>query len=250
MTLLNEAKEGFLEVVREHGLPGSEPLSAEPLGVAEAIGDPAPYTDFALQRGVEKLLEVSCREACGQAFTSCPSRWQGTLGDVISLELSSDRNRALLIATMNAVARALGLVEGTVHCRDNGPKECAVMMSEMVAKKLGPDQRIGIVGYQPAILEQFVRRFGSPNLRQLDLNPANIGRTVHGVTIWDGEKLLERMADECTLCLATGSALANGTLDGIREAMQRRSKKLLLFGTTIAFPAVLLDLERLCFKAN
>jgi len=120
----------------------------------------------------------------------------------------------------------------------------------VVAEKFGSNQRIGIVGYQPAILDQFVRRFGCANLRQLDLNLANLGRTVHGVKIWDGEKLLERMADECTLCLATGSALVNGTLDRIQEAMQLRSKKLLLFGTTIAFPAVLLNLKRLCFKAN
>lgn len=249
MTLLQKAKERFLDVIREHGVPASEPLSAEPLGVEEAIGDPAPYKDFALQRGVERLLEVSCRDARGQAFSFCPCRWRGTLEDVISLQLSNDRNRALLIATMNAAGRALGLVEGTIHCKDNGPQQCAVTMAEMVADKYGLDQCIGIVGYQPAILDRFVRRFGSANLRLLDLHPANIGRTVHGATIWDGEKLLERMADECNVCLATGSALANGTLDRILEAMHRRSKKVLLYGTTIAFPAVLLNMERLCFKA-
>lgn len=154
-----------------------------------------------------------------------------------------------MIATMNAAGRALGLVGGTVHCRDQGPQHCAAAMVKTVAERRGLDRCIGIVGYQPAILDEFVRRFGASNLRVLDLNPVNVGRTVHGVTIGDGETQLEPIANECDLCLVTGSALANGTLDAIVNVLNRHCREVLLFGTTIAFPAVLLNMERLCSEA-
>ncbi len=250
MTILKKAQKLFIQVLMKKNISLDEHIAAEPLGVEEALGDPSPYKDFALQRGVEKLVEVKYREARGQAFTSCPLRWKGTLGEVLDLPLESDRERALLVASMNAVGRCLDLADKTVHCKDDGPERCGKKMAAELVEKYGMDQVIGIVGYQPALLKNIVSRFGPEKVRTADLNPENIGKVACGVPIWDGEKDLDRIAEECSLCMATGSSLSNNTLDRILEAFCRKDKKVIFYGTTIAFPAVLLGLDRLCFESK
>ena len=250
MTLLEKARGKFQLILQEKNISGDEPLSAEPLGVKEALGDPAPYKDFALQRGVEKLVEVSCGKGRGQAFTSFPLRWQGRLGEVLALDLESDRNRALLVATMNAVGRHLDLIDRTIHCKNDGPKKCGRVMALELQKIIRPNQLLGIVGYQPALLEHIAALLQPENIRVVDLNPDNIGRISYGVAIWDGIKDIDRLAEECTLFLVTGSALVNNTLDGVLEIIHRQKKRAILFGTTISFTASVLGLDWFCFEAK
>ena len=60
----------------------------------------------------------------GQAFTDMYGDFEGTLQDVLAMELNNNYRRAIFVATLNAVMRNLGLIEGSVHCKDKGPEEC------------------------------------------------------------------------------------------------------------------------------
>ena len=218
------------------------------LNVEQAIGDPAPFTDFALQRGEERLVEAVVRGAKGQAFTSHLSSWSGTVSEMLSLPLSEDRERAIATAGINAIGLHLNWGDKTIHCRDASPKTCGEKMGGRLAEELVNGEKVAIIGYQPAILKGLSESLGPERVLVLDLNPENIGRTVHGVTVLDGEKDLTRAASLADVALATGSSMSNGTIDGILEAFA--GKRTIFFGTTIAIPAELLGLERFCFEAE
>ena len=226
----------------------NEPLAIGSLDVGQAIGDPAPFTDFALQRGEERLVEARFLGARGQAFTSFPSAWKGTLGDLLDLPLEEDCSRAFFIAGVNAVGRYLGWGGKTVHCKDASPKLCGEKMGARLSDELGARGRVAIVGYQPAILKGLTGALGPERVCVKDLNPENIGRCVCGVTVLDGEKDLQRAAAWCDAALVTGSTLSNGTIDALLDAFS--GKRIVFFGTTIAVPAELLGFERLCFEAE
>ena len=248
---LEIARDRMKEKLREGAnIPGKEKIVAEPLGVEEAIGDPSPYKDFPLLVGEEKLMEVRFRNGRGQAFSSCPSRWQGTLEEVFSLPLEDERNRGLLIATLNAVAAELGFAEKTVHCKDGSPDLCARTMAEHLLSTFGKNHVVGIVGYHPAIIKRVTDAFGPEHVRVTDLNPKNVGYQRFGVEIWHGERDLERLAKECSLALVTGSSLSNGTFDSVWQTLKDHQVQAFCFGTTIAGIAALLDYPRLCFEAS
>lgn len=225
-----------------------ETIKIRALNVEQAIGDPTPFTDFALQRGEERLIEAEVRGAKGQAFTSHLSSWSGSIREMLELPLRGDRERAILTAGVNAVGRHLNWGDRTVHCRDASPGICGERMGERLAGELGDRERVTIIGYQPAILKGLAGALGPERVCIVDLNPENIGRTVHGVTVLDGERDLARAASFGDVALATGSSLSNGTIDGILKAFE--GKRVIFFGTTIAIPAELLGLERFCFEAE
>lgn len=239
----------------------------EVLGVEEALGDPAPHRDFALQRGEERLVEcrltlpgVSEQErdsACGgrtvrgQCFSSCPSRRIATLEALLALEPGDDRDRSLLLALGNALGVAAGRCGATVHCRDGGPEWCARRMAQEVAARYGsPGLPVGIVGYQPAILGAMTETFGAASVRVLDLNPQNVGEIRRGVRIGHGENDLEPFAQECGLALVTGSTLANDSFSHLQAAFTRHGTPMLFFGTTAALGAEVLGVERWCFESS
>lgn len=249
-TLLEDAKQKAWSRLQNTPDLLEEIVLAEPLGVAEALGDPAPYKDFALQRGEEKLMEVTVRGAKGQAFTSNPSRWRGRLREVFELNLALGKSRALFVASINAVGRLLGWGNNTIHCKDQEPDRCARRMAEFVATKVRPTDRVGIVGYQPAIIKHMAELFGCDRVRVTDLNPKNVGKEAFGVTILDGSSSIRKLSKECRIGLVTGSALINGTLDDILALFKDNGIEVYLYGTTAAIPAALLGLERLCFEAK
>ncbi len=238
----------FRELVEEKELPLEERLTIRPLGVVEAIGDPAPWRDYPLLKGKEKLIEADFRGHIGQAFTSSPAGWQGTLEDVLQFDLERERDRALFVAAINAVGRALGLACDTIHCKDKGPAICAEKMAPELNQRLPEGGRVGIIGYQPAFVHALSDYLGPERVMVADLDPDNIGRKEAGVPIIDGATGLDQIADWADLGFATGSTLANSTLDGIVDAFSTRGKPIIFFGTTIAVPAVLLNLDRLCFE--
>ncbi len=90
-------------------------------------------------------MQAVYRGATGQAFTSAPGSFKGTLGDVLELPLTGSFERAVLVSTMNAVLRHLGLVNGTVHCKDDGPKKCAARMAEWIKEQEA--DRFGLVAF-------------------------------------------------------------------------------------------------------
>ncbi|HPI97739.1 MAG TPA: DUF364 domain-containing protein [Synergistales bacterium] len=246
---LSEARRKMLGLVQENGISQHEKVHAEPLGVEEAIGDPSPYRDFPLLGGVEKLVDVTFRSSRGQAFSSCPCRWAGSLEEVFSLSLREEKNRAILIGTINALAREVGISSGTIHCRDREPDLCGGEIALSLAREFGESPVVGIVGYNPAIISNISTVFGPENFRLTDLNPENVGQFRFGVEVWHGRKDLERLALEADVVLVTGSALCNGTLDEVRETVELKGKPVIFFGTTIAGIADLLGYRRWCFRS-
>ena len=111
-----------------------EVVVGSPLSSQEAIGE-LDRDDFPLLRGKEVLMQAVYRGAAGQAFTSVSGCFKGTLGDVLELPLTGSFRRAVLVSTMNAVLRNFGLIEKTVHCKDDGP--------EMRSLHGGVDKRAG-----------------------------------------------------------------------------------------------------------
>lgn len=245
---LEKLQKAFRNLVEERAISPDTPISVRPLGVVEAIGDPAPWRDYPLLKGKEKLIEATFHGSIGQAFTSSPAGWQGTLNDVLRFDLEKERDLALFVACVNAVGRYLGLADDTIHCKDRGPALCADRMAKELKKRLPLGGKVGIIGYQPAFVHALSDYLGPDRVLVSDLDPDNIGRKEAGVSIIDGATGLDEIADWADLGFATGSTLANGTLDGIIKAFETRGKPVIFFGTTIAVPAVLLGLERLCFE--
>ncbi|HWQ18157.1 MAG TPA: hypothetical protein VN455_00135, partial [Methanotrichaceae archaeon] len=98
-----------------------EMVVSRPLSHNEAIGNTG-RDDFPLLRGKEVLMQATYRGCTGQAFTSASGGFRGRLGEVLEMPLAGSFERAVLVSSMNAVLGYLGLVNGTVHCRDDGPK--------------------------------------------------------------------------------------------------------------------------------
>ncbi|MGB9804445.1 Rossmann-like domain-containing protein [Desulfofundulus sp.] len=203
----------------------------------EAIGNPG-RLDFPLQSGKERLVEAQFQGARGQAFTDQPGHFTGTLEEVFGLSLSDNYTRAVFVATLNSLLRHLGKITGTVHCRDEGPRRCAVELVNYLKARFGTP-RVGFVGLQPALVEACAGHFP---VRVLDLDPENIDQERAGVMIEDGRGDTGAMRRWADVLLVTGSTLANGTITEWLDA----PCPAIFYGTTIAGAATLLGLPRFC----
>jgi uncharacterized protein (DUF4213/DUF364 family) len=247
--LLDQTKKRFSALVHELGL-GEEnvQITVATLSAREAIGSPN-REDYALLEGTEVMIEAEFRESFGQAFTDQPKGFHGQLKAVLGLNLDTKHNRAIFIATVNAVMAYQGMVTGTRHCRDEEPEECAAEIAENLLARFGKI-KIGLVGYQPAILEHLVQRFGADNMRCTDLNPKNAGSQKFGVEIWDGRTATQELIQWSDLVFVTSSTMVNNTFDEIRQDVLAQGKHLITFGVTGAGVSALTDVERLCFRAH
>jgi uncharacterized protein (DUF4213/DUF364 family) len=213
------------------------------LSSRDAIGDAE--GDFVIKKGKEHVIEATFDEARGQAFTGTPCRWNGTLEELLSIELSDVGHRGIFVATVNAVLRALELATGTIHCRDEDPANCGPELAEQLEARFG-SKRFGLVGLQPAILKALADRFKPEFIRVVDLNLDNIGSLKYGIEVWDGQSDLSRLVGWSEVGLATGSSIVNGTIDKIIRCFKDDNKPLVFFGNTISGAAALLGIERLC----
>jgi len=217
-----------------------EVVVSSPLSSREAIGDPG-RCDFPILRGKEVLMQAVYRGFAGQAFTSAPGSFSGSLEEVLRLPLTDNFERAVLVSTMNAVLRYLGMVGGTVHCRDDGPKQCAVRTANWIKEQ--DAVMVGLIGMQPALLESLVRTLGSDRVMVSDL--AEAGKVSFGVNVLDGMDPSE-IFERCQLILMTGSTIINGTVDALMEKARSYNRRVVFYGTTNSGVARLLDLERWC----
>ncbi|HHW43117.1 MAG TPA: hypothetical protein GXX25_04785, partial [Desulfotomaculum sp.] len=120
-------------LARRHGLQEEEVLVyTEVLTPEQAIGRPE-RRDFPLLKGKEKMVEACLREARGQAYTGRPGFFRGSLAGVLELDLRDEFERAVFIATLNALARHAGLVHNTLHCRDLGPGDCGRRVADFLS---------------------------------------------------------------------------------------------------------------------
>lgn len=236
--LFSRLQKEFVRLVDEYKLKQAEvQVTAKPLSPEDAIGS-TKRQDYVLLKGKERLLQADVMGCRGQSFTGSPGDFTGTLEDVLALPLTNDYQRAIYTATLNATACRTGKAANTIHCRNEGPELCARQAVDYFQKNYGKP-RILMVGYQPALAETLRQAF---SLTVLDLDPANIGQVKKGVLIEDGATGLDKHLAACDVIFATGSTICNDTADALIQS----GKPLVIFGTTGAGAAALLDIPRFC----
>ena len=229
---------------KEHLLDVAVTVLAKPLTPEEAIGNPG-RRDFPIIIGKERVIEATLLGSKGHAYTDSPQEFLGTLKDILNLELTTNQNRAIYVATINALLGSLKMVDKTVHCKDDEPEECALEIADTVLKKYGRAD-VGLIGLNPAIAERLVDTFGPDHVRITDLARDNIGQHRFGVEIWDGNIRTEDLVDASDVVIFTGTTLINNTFDRIWDLIQTGGKKYVVYGVTAAGVCRLLDIERIC----
>lgn len=249
-TLLDQCRDKLCELVARHQLDSAAvTVLAKLLTPEEAIGTPA-RRDYPILEGKERVIEASVLGARGQAFTDAPSDFKGQLRDVLGLPLTTNRNRAVFLATMNAVLRSLSQVDGVLHCKDDAPERCATEIASAARQKKEKAQSVGLIGFNPSIAESLVREFGPDRVRITDLNPQNIGTRKFGATLWDGRTQTQELIDCSDLVIVTGTTPVNGTFDEILRLARLQEKSLVVFGITAAAVCQLMNLGRWCTQAR
>ena len=210
-------------------------IKAVPLSPQEAIGNPKDK-DYPLITGRERLMQAESKGSMGQAFTDMYGDFTGKLGDIATMDLKDNFGRAIFISSLNAVMRCLGLVDKTVHCRDNEPRECSQELVKYIAENYG-HPRIAFIGFQPRMVEALSRNF---ELKVTDMDRDNISKEKFGVMIHGPEETEENLK-WCDMVLATGTTIVNGTFNQFSI-----SKPVVFYGTTISGVAKLLGLNHFC----
>ncbi|ACN13528.1 conserved hypothetical protein [Desulforapulum autotrophicum HRM2] len=248
--MYEKLKTALVDLSGETGLLESQvKITAKILTPKEAIGE-TERKDYPLLQGKEYLMQADFKGALGQAFTDAPKNFTGRVKDILNLKLADNGERALFIATLNAVMRHLGVVDKTIHCKNESPELCAGEIQKTIIEKYGADVRVGIIGFQPAIIDNFSKKVPPCNVKVTDLDEVNVGKVKYGVTIWDGRKMQEEIFKRCDVILATGSTVVNNTLSYLISLSQTYQKPFYVYGTTVSGPAKILNLERLCFQSS
>ncbi|MEW8956348.1 DUF364 domain-containing protein [Clostridium sp.] len=234
-----DLKKKLDEIIKKHNFKEEEVyITTKALTPEEAIGI-TKRKDFPLLNGREVLVNAEFKGDIGQAYTDSPAAFRGTLKEIMELDLSSNYNKALFIASLNAVMKHLNLADRTIHCKDNEPEECGEKMREYFLNH-HKGENIALIGLQPAILDYLKDDF---NIRVLDLDVEKVGTIQYGVNIEHGIKDYENVIEWADIILATGSTSANGSM----ENFTKLNKKVYFYGTTIAGIGELYNLNRLCF---
>jgi hypothetical protein len=244
MDVLQLAQQQLAALCGEADLDPTLPLTVRCLTPDEAIGASAD-PNFVIKKGKERVIEATFDGTRGQAFTDHPGDWQGTLGELFTLNLEDIGQRAIFTAGLNAALRRLERAEGTIHCLNEEPTRCGEEFAEHLYERFGI-RNFGLIGLQPAILDGMTAGFGTVHIRVLDLNEDNIGQERFGVTVWDGEKDLDKLVEWCDVGVATGSSVVNGSINDLLARFEAAGKPLLFFGNTVAGVAALLSLDRIC----
>lgn len=251
MDLLCQAKDKFVAILSQDQFLKSSMIciTAKGLTAIEAIGEPG-RSDYPIQSGKEVMIEAECAGSLGQAFTDQPSDYSGSLADILSIPLADSANRALFVATLNAVLRKKGELEKTVHCKNDEPELCADALIYWLQEQLQRTHKIGLIGLQPAMLEKLSATFGAERVLASDLNPNIIGSEKWGVTILDGAQDNEKLMDAVDFVLVTGSSIVNGSFNQLYHYLQAKNKPFAAFGNTISGVAKLLAIPHVCFQGR
>jgi len=243
--MLEELRRRWWRRVRERRLEGEKlTVEARPLKPEEAIGKPA-RGDYPLLKGKEVMIEARVRDARGQAFTDEPSNYSGSLASLMRLPLDVNKQRAVVVAGINATYSLLGLIKGSRHCRDDGPELCARRIGEFLSEDIGTNVKLGMIGFQPAIAEHLSRIFR--NFRITDMDEENWGRRI-GKAVVEPHVRNHELIEWSDALLVTGTTIVNDTIDEIISLS--RGKKLYFYGVTIASAAYEFGLRRLCFTSS
>ncbi len=241
MEFYNDLKARFFKMVEGRNIldEAITVLSARTLSPEEAIGKPD-RRDFPLLKGKEVMIEATFREYKGQAYTDMPGDFKGSLKEILALALSDNFQRAVFIASLNAVMRYLGYISDTIHCKDKEPTICAEKLIDYI-KNLYGKPKIAFVGFQPAMINKLSHSFP---IRVVDLDEENIGREKFGLIIEGPEKMGEILSWG-EIIMATGSTSVNATIETFLG-----KKPVIFYGVTVAGIAKLYGYERYCPYAH
>ncbi len=244
--ILEKAKERLREIVHDNDLLNEKiTVLVKILSPEEAIGNPG-RRDFPIIAGKERVIEAEFMGMKAHVFTDSPGEFIGTIEDIMKAGLETNKERALFIAAMNVIMKKLGMIDNTIHCKDEEPEKCAAEMKDYILNRWGKAS-IGLIGLNPALAEAFSNAFGASSLRITDLDKKNINVKKFGVEVWDGRIETERLVKESDVVVLTGTTLVNGSFDGIFSLIEEFNKKYLIYGITTAGVSKLFGLERVCF---
>ncbi len=242
---LEQTRSKFKEIVQENHLVDTDVyVSTKQLSAEEAIGIPE-RRDFPIIIGKEHVIEANVLGSKGHAYTDSPRAYTGVLRDVLELPLTTNQDRAIYVATLNAVLNYLNIVSTTVHCKDEDPEKCAMDIAKFIKDKHGMI-KVGLIGLNPAIAERLIDIFGKDNVCITDLNETNIGKVRFNVEIWDGLTRTEELVQFADLVLLTGTTLLNNTFNSILNLIKAKEKKYLVYGVTTAGVSYLTEIPRIC----
>jgi uncharacterized protein (DUF4213/DUF364 family) len=243
--ILSESRNKFSEIVRKNRLDDvGVSVLVKTLTPFEAIGEPG-RRDFPIVIGKERVIEAEVLGARAHAFTDSPGEFVGNLKEVVNLPLTSNRERSIYVATLNATLKYLNLTEDTIHCKNEDPERCGKEIASQLLKRWG-NVKVGFIGLNPAIAENLIETFGVENVRITDLNKQNVNSFKHGVKIWDGNERTEELINQSDVILITGTTFVNGTFDHIMICIQNDKKDYLIYGVTGAGICKLMGLNRIC----
>jgi uncharacterized protein (DUF4213/DUF364 family) len=205
----------------------------------EAIGNPEDK-DYPLITGRERMMQAEFRQSCGQAYTDMYGDFSAKVMDIARMELDNNFRRAVFVSSLNAVMRYLGLIQKSVHCEDNQPRECSAKLAGYITQKYGCP-KIALVGLQPRMVESLAKTF---DIKVTDMDAANVGSAKYGLTVQSPASTGEHLA-WCDLIVATGSTLVNDTLHDFLI-----DKPVIFYGVTISGAAKILGLDNFCHCAG
>lgn len=230
-------KKEFTRTINQNGLEAEEiVIKTIALSPQEAIGDPEDR-DYPLITGRERLMQAEFKGSLGQAFTDMYGNFNGRLNDIVEMDLKNNFRRAIFISSLNAVMRHLKLVDKTIHCRNNEPRECSRELVKYIERNYG-QPKVAFIGFQPRMVEALSVNF---ELRVTDMDADNIGTVKFGVKVDSPEKTQENLK-WCDMVLATGTTVVNSTFNQFRL-----SKPVIFYGITISGVAKLLGLNHFCY---
>jgi len=244
-SFLENSKIQLAKIVMNHRLFDTHvSVLVKTLTPEEAIGEPG-RRDFPIILGKERVVEAELLGAKAHAFTDSPGEFMGNLKEVLNFRLTSNRERSIFVATLNAILKYLKLIEKTIHCKDEDPERCGKEIASQLLKQWGK-VKVGIIGLNPVIAENLIETFGAKNVRITDLNKQNVNSFKFGVEVWDGNEMTEELVKQSDILLITGTTFVNGTFDHIMRCIRNHRKDYLIYGVTGAGVCRLMGLNRIC----
>jgi len=236
MDVYDMAKEYLKEVIHSHQIFEERvSIKARPLSSEEAIGNPE-EKDYPLLKGKERMIQAEFKGFLGQAYTDMYGNYEGTLSEIISMDMRNNFRRAIFTSTLNAVMRCFTNLKGTIHCKDQDPPRCSQELIKYISDRFGK-VKIAMVGFQPRMVEALSKQF---EVKVTDLDADNVGKEKFGIKIEGPDKTTENLK-WTDLALVTGTTFVNNTYT---EFLLK--KPVVFYGVTVAGLATLAGLEKFC----
>lgn len=242
--IINEIKKRFYNIVKKNNLFDKQiVITSKVLSPEEAIGNPD-RKDFPILTGKERIMEGSFENVKSHVFTDMPGNYSSALKNILDKDIKNNFHRAVFLLSVNCVMKYLNLIQGTIHCKNNEPDECAKELVIWLRENYNTINKIALIGFQPAFIDKLSNNF---SLKVLDLNKDNFGLK-YGVDIYDGKKYSKDIIEWADIVLATGTIFVNGTIEDIIKFIPLNN--IVYYGVSVSGIAKLLNLKRVCFNSK